>query len=214
MMIALHLEREFTKDEILEMYLNVVYFGHGQYGIEAAANKYFYKSVEELTVEEGALLAGLVKAPNSYSPIDHPEKAKERRDIVIDSMVEMEFIAKNEADQAQQSGIQLNVSERKQNVAYKSFIDLVIKEAAEKHGITLEDLRTKRYRIVTSLRPQFQEIAYEYFQYDSYFPGNKENVEGAFVMMDQKKGNVVADIGGRSFRSGVLNRVNVHRQHR
>src|SRR5699024_314622 len=73
-MIALYLEREVTKDEILEMYLNVVYFGQGQYGIEAAANKYFYKSVEDLTVEEGALLAGMVKAPNGYSPIDHPEK--------------------------------------------------------------------------------------------------------------------------------------------
>src|SRR5690625_2867470 len=129
-------------------------------------------------------------------------------------MLELELIGKKEAEQVQQSSIELNVSERKQNVAYQSFIDLTIKEAAENHGISLEELREKRYKIVTSLRPEFQEIAYEYFQYDGYFPGNKENVEGAFVMMDQKKGNVVADIGGRSFRSGVLNRVNVHRQHR
>src|SRR5690625_7725049 len=95
-MYALYLEKKFTKDEILEMYLNVVYFGHGQYGIEAAANKYFYKSVEELTLEEGALLAGLVKSTNSYSPIDHPEKAKERSDIVINSILELELIYINE----------------------------------------------------------------------------------------------------------------------
>src|SRR5690625_139649 len=211
-MIALYLEREFTKDEILEMYLNVVYFGHGQYGVEAAANKYFYKSVEELTLEEGALLAGLVKAPNSYSPIDHPEKAKERRDIVINSMLELELIEKNEAEQVQQSSIELNVSERKQNVAYQSFIDLTIKEAAENHGISLEELRKKRYKIVTSLRPEFQEIAYEYFQYDGYFPGNNDNVEGAFVMMNQDDGDIVAAIGGRKFRVGDLNRVHVKRQ--
>lgn len=211
-MIALYLEREYTKDEILEMYLNVVYFGNGQYGVEAAANKFFYKSVEDLSVAEGALLAGVVKAPNSYSPIDYPEKAKERRNLVIDSMEENDYITKEVANQVQQSNIELNISERKQNVAYHSFVDLAIKEAAEKHNISLEDLRTKRYRIVTSLRPEFQEIAYEYFQYDGYFPGNKENVEGAFVMMDQNKGNIVAAIGGRSFRIGDLNRVNVQRQ--
>src|SRR5690625_2906001 len=87
-MIALYLEREFTKDEILEMYLNVVYFGQGQYGIEAAANKYFYKSVDELTLEEGALLAGMLKAPNGYSPIEHPEKAESRRNVVLEAMAE------------------------------------------------------------------------------------------------------------------------------
>src|SRR5690625_7096422 len=154
-------------------------------------NKYYYKSVEELTLEEGALLAGLVKSPNSYSPIDHPEKAKERRDIVINSMLELELIEKNEAEQVQQSSIELNVSERKQNVAYQSFIDLTIKEAAENHGISLEELREKRYKIVTSLRPEFQEIEYEYFQYDGYFPGNNNNVKGALVMLDQDDAYIV-----------------------
>src|SRR5690625_6565545 len=100
-MYALYLEKKFTKDEILEMYLNAVYFGQGQYGIEAAANKYFYKSVEELTVEEGALLAGMVKAPNGYSPIDHPEKAKNRRDLVLQTMSELELLSEKDAEEAQ-----------------------------------------------------------------------------------------------------------------
>ena len=85
-MIALYLEREYTKDQLLEMYLNVIYFGQGQYGVEAAANRFFHKSVDELTLEEGALLAGIIKAPNGYSPIEHPEKALERRNLVLESM--------------------------------------------------------------------------------------------------------------------------------
>src|SRR5690625_3677389 len=113
MMIALHLEREFSKDEILEMYLNVVYFGQGQYGLEAAANKYFYKSVDELTVEEGALLAGLVKAPNSYSPIDHPEKAKDRRNVVLHAMADVGFISEESSKKLQKKDIKLNISDRK-----------------------------------------------------------------------------------------------------
>src|SRR5699024_763680 len=99
-MIALYLEREFTKDEILEMYLNVIYFGQGQYGVEAASNKFFYKSVEDLTLEEAALLAGIVNAPNGYSPIEHPDKAKSRRNIVLDRMVADEVITAEAAEEA------------------------------------------------------------------------------------------------------------------
>src|SRR5690625_5757680 len=115
-------------------------------------------------------------------------------------MLEVELIGKKEAEQVQQSSIELNVSERKQNVAYQSFIDLTIKEAAENHGISLEELREKRYKIVTSLRPEFQEIAYEYFQYDGYFPGNNDKLEGAFVMMDEVDWHFVADSEGGKIR--------------
>ena len=212
-MIALYLEREFTKDEILEMYLNTIYFGEGMYGIEAAANKYFYKSVEDLTIEEGALLAGIVKAPNSYSPIDHQEKAKERRNLVLRMMSEMEFITEEEAKQLQQKDIELNISQRKQNPAYHAYADLVIKEAAEKYNISLEDLKNNRYKIVTSMNKDAQEIAFDQFRYDAYFPGNnKENVEGAFVMMDQETGGIVAAIGGRSYKFLDFNRVYAKRQ--
>ncbi len=212
-MIALYLEREFTKDEILEMYLNAIYFGEGMYGIEAAANKYFYKSVDELTIEEGALLAGIVKAPNSYSPIDHEEKAKERRDLVLTMMSEMEFITEEEAEQLKQKDIELNISQRKLNPAYHSYADLVIKEAAEKYGISLEELKNNRYKIVTSMNEIAQEIAFSQFQYDGYFPGNdQESVEGAFVMMDQESGGIVAAIGGRNYQFLDFNRVYAQRQ--
>src|SRR5690625_5000177 len=123
-MIALYLEREYTKDEILEMYLNVVYFGQGQYGIEAAANKYFYKSVEDLTIEEGALLAGILKAPNGYSPIEHEDKAKQRRNLVLQTMSEMDYISTETAKELQEKDLGLNISQRRVNPAYHSYADL------------------------------------------------------------------------------------------
>lgn len=212
MMIALHLEREYTKDEILEMYLNVIYFGHGQYGIGAAANKYFSKSVHELTVAEGALLAGMIKAPNSYSPIDYPEKALDRRNIVLQTMYDNEVISEKELNEAQHTDMTLTVSERTVNLAYSAYVDLTIREAADKYGLTIEDLRKKHYRIITALDTDFQKIAYEQFKNDDFFPGSNDDVEGAFVMMDQQKGEIVSAIGGRDFTVGDLNRVNVKRQ--
>lgn len=207
-MIALYLEREFTKDEILEMYLNAVYFGEGQYGIEAAANKYFYKSVEDLTIEEGALLAGMVKAPNGYSPIDHEEKAVNRRNLVLQTMSENGYITEKEAEEASKKELQLNIAQRKINPAYHTFVDLAIKEAGDLYGITLEDLKKNRYRIITSMNEDAQQIAFDQFQQDGYFPGNdKEKVEGSFVMMDQEDGSIVAAIGGRDFKTFDLNRV-------
>lgn len=212
-MIALYLEREFTKEQILEMYLNVIYFGQGQYGVEAAANKFFHKSVDELTLEEGALLAGIIKAPNGYSPIDHPEKALERRNLVLETMEELDYITKEEMNQAVSKDITLNISTRKINPAHHTIADLAIKEAESLYGITMDELKAKRYRIVTSLDEEIQEIVYDQFQYDGYFPGNdKETIEGAFVMIDAETGQIVAAQGGRRYERGNLNRVVEKRQ--
>ncbi len=212
-MIALYLEREYTKDQLLEMYLNVIYFGQGQYGVEAAANRFFHKSVDELTLEEGALLAGIIKAPNGYSPIEHPEKALERRNLVLESMEQEGYITNEEKEKAKEKELVLNESVRKMNEAHHTIVDLVIQEAEEVYDLSLEELKEKRYRIVTSLDKTIQEIVYDQFQYDGYFPGNKkENVEGAFVMIDQATGQIVAAQGGRNYIRGNLNRVVEKRQ--
>src|SRR5699024_2124297 len=92
-MAAIYLERNFPKADILEMYLNKVYFGHGAYGIEAAARLYFSKSVSELSIAEGALLAGIMKSPSLYSPIDHPEASLKRRNIVLQQMYKAKMIS-------------------------------------------------------------------------------------------------------------------------
>lgn len=205
-MIALYLEREFTKDEILEMYMNVIYFGKGQYGIEAASNTFFDKSAKELTVEEAALLAGIVNAPNGYSPVDHPDKALQRRNLVLDRMNEAGIITEDEKNIAENKEIALHLTQRKtNNDAYQSFADLVIKEISNQYGISLEELKTRQYRIKTGFDKTAQTKAYQEFQEASNFPGG-DNMEGAFVMMDQKKGQIVAAIGGRDFQIFNLNR--------
>lgn len=212
-MIALHLERVYTKEQLLEMYLNIIYFGQGQYGVEAASNRFFHKSVQDLTLEEGALLAGIIKAPNGYSPIDHPEKALERRDIVLQTMEQLSLISQEEMNNATEKGLDLNISQRSTNQAHHTIADLAIREAEELYGLTLDDLKAKRYRIITSMDADIQEIVYDQFQYDGYFPGNdKETIEGAFVMMDEKTGQIIAAQGGRKYVRGNLNRVHEKRQ--
>lgn len=207
MMIALYIEREYTKDEILEMYLNVIYFGHGQYGVEAAANKFFFKSVSELTVDEGAMLAGMVKAPNTYSPINDMEKSYERRNLTLQLMHDAGYIDEKKLEEALATEITLNISDRTLHPAHHSYADMVIREAENRYGLTLEDLKAKRYRIVTALDNDMQMTAFEQFQFSSYFPGNNDKVQGAFVMMEQEKGEIVAAIGGRDYKVGDDNRV-------
>ena len=211
-MAAIYLEREFSKDMILEMYLNKIYFGHGVYGIETASQYYFSKSVSKLSIDEGALLAGLAKAPNGYSPIDYPDKSLERRNLVLQVMEEADMISAETKLTEQRKAISLNVSEREEKPWMTSYIDLVMKEAAEEHELTVEELKRGGYRIIVHVDDSIQKIAYESFKDDSYFPGNTDGVEGAFVMMDEANGEIVAAIGGRDYELGDLNRVTVPRQ--
>ena len=211
-MVALYLEREFSKDEILEMYINVIYFGRGQYGVEAASQEFFSKPSHELTLAESALLAGVVNAPNGFSPVDFPEKAKKRRDLVLKVMNENEVITENEMKDAQNTQIKLNLSEPIKNNAYQAYVDLTLKEAHNEHGLTMEELKKGGYRLVTPFKPEFQNISYNNFQNGEYFPGNVKGTEGAFVMLDHKSGGIVTALGGRNFEIGNLNRVNEKRQ--
>src|SRR5687768_2204264 len=102
MFLALRVERQFTKDEILELYLNKVYFGNGLYGIEAASRGYFGKKASEVSLAEAALLAGLLKAPSSYAPTERPDKAEARQGVVLKAMLDAEAITRQEYDQALQ----------------------------------------------------------------------------------------------------------------
>ena len=105
--LSVRMELVFTKDEILEMYLNQIYYGHGSYGVEAAARTYFGKNVENLTLDEVALIAGLPKSPNNYSPYRNPKRARSRRNHVIRRMAQEGFIKRNEAEQAMKEQFKL-----------------------------------------------------------------------------------------------------------
>ncbi|MFC2949973.1 transglycosylase domain-containing protein [Virgibacillus sediminis] len=211
-MAAIYMERQLTKDEILKLYLNEIYFGEGVYGIEKAANYFFSKPAEELTISEGALLAGMAKAPNGYSPITYPEKALDRRNTVLLTMEDAGVLTAEERIQEQEKSLGLDISEREASPWVDSYVDLVMREAADKYQLSINKLKQGGYRIVVNMDEYAQKAAYEAFQDDSYFPGSTEGVEGAFTMMEQDTGRVTAAIGGRDYQLGDLNRTAVTRQ--
>ena len=214
--LALQLERQVEKDEILGMYLNAVYFGNGAYGIETAAQTYFGKSCRELSLLEGALLAGIIKAPGSYAPHINPEKAKERCTLVLNAMVREEMISREEADAAAQGRIRLAESDRGLDEG-SWYVDWAFKEAGEVLSCSTEELLSGGYRIYTALSPVMQMAAEELFAYASYFPGNASDgtrPEAAMIAVNPKNGEIMCMIGGRSYetRRGLNRATQIKRQ--
>lgn len=211
-MAALYLERNLSKTEILELYMNEIYFGHGIYGIGTAAEFYFSKDVSELSIAEGAMLAGLAKAPNGYSPINYPEKALDRRNVVLEAMENAEMISLETKQFEQRKTLGLERKEIKNNPWADSYVDLVIKEAQKKQQISIDHLKRGGYRIIVGMDDMIQKVAYDKFREDDYFPGNTTGTEGAFVMMEQGTGKIISTIGGRNYQLGDLNRATLKRQ--
>lgn len=213
-LIAINLERRYSKIDILEMYLNRIYFGHGVYGIQAASKYYFGKTVDELTVEEGALLAAIPKAPSTYSPFTNKEKSKERRDLVLSLMEKRGYLSAEEAVRFQGRALPKTPNQYVRNEAYLSYIDLVLNEAENKYGLTREEVLTGGYRIIVEMDPQLQRVSYEKFQDDVNFPDSmgENDVEGSLVMIDHHTGGVVAVQGGRNYVAQGFHRVYAKRQ--
>ncbi|WP_138419761.1 transglycosylase domain-containing protein [Aquibacillus sediminis] len=211
-MASIYLERNFSKNNILELYLNEIYFAHGVYGVGAAAQFYFNKPVEELTVIEGAMLAALSKAPNTYSPLNNPEKAKQRRDVVLQQMERLDMIETEEMLAMQGKTLGINQPQSSNHPWNDDYIDLVIREAEEKFQLTRSELRRGGYTIVVHLNQEAQRIAYENFQDGSYFYGSTEDVQGSFVLMNQEKAQIEAVLGGRDYQAGNLHRALIPRQ--
>ncbi len=132
--LAIKLENELTKDEILELYLNRVYFGHGAYGIEMATQRYFGKSVGQITLPEAALLAGLIKAPNTYSPYNDLVRAKERQETVLFRMEEEGYIKPSEREWARRQPIHL-ASLRTTTDAFNYFLEYIRQQLEQKYGV-------------------------------------------------------------------------------
>lgn len=210
--ISLNLERRYSKDEILEMYLNQIYFGHGAYGLQTASNLYFNKDVSELTLEEGALLAGLPKAPNSYSPINNEESSKERRDLILTLMQNQGFITADESVRAKGKTIALDIQNPVKDEALYTYIDMVMAEAQNRYQLSQEELMTGGYRIVVPMDQSMQKTTYEKLQNDVYFPEGNEDAQASVMLMDSESGGVLAVQGGRDYVRLGLNRVNVKRQ--
>ncbi|WP_188207069.1 transglycosylase domain-containing protein [Alkalibacillus aidingensis] len=209
---AIYLERHRSKDEILEYYLNEIYFGNGVYGIEEAAQTFYSKSVAELSISEGALLAALPKAPNYYSPTVDEERALERRNVVLSRMYDVGMLDAETMRHERGKTLGLEMGESKESPWLSSYVDVVLEELEEDYHLTREEIYTGGYLITVGLDQEAQEIAYQEMQKDEYFQGSKDNIEGATVILDQTTGLIRAAIGGRNYQQGDLNRIDVRRQ--
>ena len=211
--IALALENRLTKDEILELYLNRIYFGHAAYGIKAAAQTYFGKSdLGELTLAEMATLAAIPKAPNVYNPIDAPERALERRNTVLALMAEQGIISGEEkaAAQAEEMKVVRGAGTRR----FPTYTDMVIEEAMRVTGLTEEQLHLGGYAIHTTLDVKAQTALEEAYRNKELFPedGPEQQVQSAMVILDNRDGGIAAIIGGRDYVRKGLNRAVMKRQ--
>ncbi|MFC5775311.1 transglycosylase domain-containing protein [Ectobacillus antri] len=210
--IAMNLERRYTKKQILELYLNQVYFGHGIYGIKAASLFYFQKQPDELDVAEGALLAGLMKAPGTYSPILHPQESKERRNLVLTQMHKTGSLSAEEVIHYQGRTLSLRLANKKDEQPFLSYIDMVFQEAADVYHLSYEEVLRGGYTFVVGLDKELQQKAYDLFQDQRNFPKQSSDIEGAFVLMDSKTGAIQAALGGRKYVPRGWNRVYQKRQ--
>ena len=199
--LALQVEQHYTKDEILTLYLNVVYFGNGAYGAEAAAQSYFGKSAADLTCAEAAQLAGIVKAPSTYAPHINMEKSLERRNLILGLMREQGIIDESLYQSALQEEPELKLS-RPGQYEYGYYIDAAISEAMERLGMSYEELVSSGYRIYTGLEPWLQQACEEAFADGSLFPADAADgtqVQGAMVFLSSDTGLAAALMGGREY---------------
>ena len=200
-MLALQLERNYSKEQILTYYLNKVYMANNVYGFGTASHYYFNKELSELSLPQVALLAGLPQAPNSYDPYANADQAKERRDLVLYSMKENGKITKEQYDQAVATPVtdgliahDNNVNSNDKALVYDSFVTMVLKEVQEKTGL---DPYNDGLTIETTIDSKAQQRLYDIVNTNDYIQYVNEKIQNAVVMLDTKTGAVRAVNGGR-----------------
>ncbi|HEY4429920.1 MAG TPA: PBP1A family penicillin-binding protein [Paenibacillus sp.] len=209
--IALALERQLSKREILGLYLNQIYMGRGQYGVKAAAERYFGVSdLKKLEIWQIATLAGIPKGPSIYNPVDNSALSKTRRDLVLQIMLDQGLITNEQMIEARDTHYQPPAANKEEGIGVY-YVDAALKEAAQVTEKSVEELRTGGYTIVTGLNIKAQQALEEAFLKSSSFPpdGKDQQVEAAMTIMDHRTGEVVALIGGRGQNEGSLNRATI-----
>src|SRR5437879_2997985 len=224
-MVALRVERQFTKQQILELYVNRIYFGTGCYGVETASQLYFGKNASKLNLSEAALLAGVIRSPNRFSPLKNPEGAAQQRDAVLDRMVEVKKISAADASQAKLAKVNphprrlLQIQENYAMDAVQRDLNLLL---------TQDQIDNGGMFIYTTLDPPVQDAAQQALETQlgkierqSNFnhprkanyqpPENGEDsampyLEGAVVAIDNASGGIRALVGGRDYSQSKFNR--------
>lgn len=199
LVLAFWLEHDFTKDEILEMYLNRVYFGAGAYGVDAAARRYFGKSARQLTLMESATLAGLLKAPSRFSPARDRDRARERAETVLAAMVEAGFIKEGERREALAAPA---VPVHRHNTGSENYVsDWVMDLVPAFTGSIDEDIT-----VVTTIDPNMQLLAEAALQYGLAQYGEKKDVSQGAIVALAPDGSVKALVGGIDYATSQFNR--------
>lgn len=201
--LAIEIEKKYSKDEILEMYLNSSYFGNGVWGIQDASLKYFGVNASELSVGEAATLVGMLKGPSIYNPIDNLENATNRRDTVLSLMVDNGKLDQSVADQESQVALANllydGFGNSESGYKYPYYFDAVIDEA-ESYGLDADDVMNRGYKIYTALDQNYQAQMEAAYKNDALFPENAADgtmVQSGSVALDPNTGGVQAVVGRR-----------------
>ena len=197
--LAYEMERQYSKEDILEMYLNYVYFGGGYYGIEAAAEGYFGVHASDLTLDQSAMLAGILKSPSGYAPHINYAASINRRNNILRLMQDYGYITDDEKKQASARRPTILHDKNEEYSGY--YTDAVTKSAAALLGITVDELIRGGYSIYSAMDSDIQHYCEEMFKNGELFPA--EDSEAAIVVLEPSTGMVVAMVGGRSYTGGI-----------
>ena len=203
--LAIQFERLYTKSEILEMYLNEIFLGHSAYGVETASLQYFGKSVENLTLAESALIAGLPQSPNNYSPLRYPERAIKRRNVVLDRMYELGYITETEMKRAKNAGFNLDTVDESENENSAHYFTLYVRDQLiERFGASM--VYSGGLQVHTTLDSNMQKLAEDTIKnkiengfIPSFQSSQSQNLQPqlSLVSLDVNNGAIRAMVGGR-----------------
>ena len=199
--LALELTKKYSKEQILTMYLNNAYFGNGIWGVEDASKKYFGVSASQLTLDQAATLAGMLKGPELYNPLNSIEDSTNRRDTVLQNMVAAGYIDKNRETEAagvdMASQLQDKYEGKISDYRYPSYFDAVVNEAVSKYNLTEEEIVNNGYRIYTELDQNYQANMQVIYENTALFPTAEDgtHAESGSVALEPKTGGVRGVVG-------------------
>lgn len=198
---SIEITNQYSKSDILAMYLNNSYFGYGVWGVQDASRRYFGKNASDVTVGEAATLAAMLRSPSFYNPIDHMDNAVSRRNLVLSLMKDNNKISETEMKQAQATNLVLkDTYYQEDGYKYPYYFDTVVSEAINRYGLKEEDVMNRGMKIYTSLDQNYQQQMQATFDNTGLFPNSAADgtlVQGASVALEPQTGAVKAVVGGR-----------------
>ncbi|CAG5633347.1 penicillin-binding protein 2A [Streptococcus pneumoniae] len=199
--LALELSKKYSKEQILTMYLNNAYFGNGVWGVEDASKKYFGVSASEVSLDQAATLAGMLKGPELYNPLNSVEDSTNRRDTVLQNMVAAGYIDKNQETKAAEVDMTSQLHDKYEgkisDYRYPSYFDAVVNEAVSKYNLTEEEIVNNGYRIYTELDQNYQANMQIVYENTSLFPRAEDGTfaQSGSVALEPKTGGVRGVVG-------------------